>query len=293
MGSAGVLAPLPDAKTSFTPLLQTSTESMLVDLSEFQSLPEPMKLQRLYKPSGEQYILAARIQGPATTAYPDGAPKEEPKAESEEAAEPTSEEPKEEVKLPEHVTQSTQDINVLVVGDTDVLTDRMWVQVQNFFGQQITTAFADNGNFVFNTLDNMTGSTDLISIRSRGKFSRPFTKVEEIQRNASDKYREEERQLQQRLEETEKQLVELQQQKNDQGELNLNEEQKEAIANFQKEKISIRKKLRDVQHQLNKDIEALATTLKQINIGLMPLVVIVVGIFVALIRRKRRYSALA
>ena len=40
---------------------------------------------------------------------------------------------------------------------------------------------------------------------------------------------------------------------------------------FQEEKLRIRKELRDVRHQLDKDIESLGSQLKFLNILLMPL----------------------
>jgi ABC-type uncharacterized transport system involved in gliding motility auxiliary subunit len=51
--------------------------------------------------------------------------------------------------------------NIIVVGDVDLLSDRLWVQTQRFLGQQIVTPFANNGDFVVNALDNLSGSASL------------------------------------------------------------------------------------------------------------------------------------
>ena len=84
----------------------------------------------------------------------------------------------------------------MLVGDVDMLSDRLWVQVQNFLGQRLVNAFANNGDFVINALDNLSGSADLIGLRSRATYSRPFTTVDELRRDADAKFRETEKQLQ-------------------------------------------------------------------------------------------------
>lgn len=80
------------------------------------------------------------------------------------------------------------------MADTDLLSDRMWVQVQDFFGQRVPQPWADNGALVVNALDNLSGTDALISVRSRGRFSRPFVVVERLQREAETSFRQKEEQ---------------------------------------------------------------------------------------------------
>jgi len=166
---------------------------------------------------------------------------------------------------------ATDELNVVIVADTDVLSDRLWVQVQNFFGQQIASAFADNGSFVANLVENLSGSSALIEVRSRGQFSRPFLVVEELRRFAEAKYLKNAEDLQTRLTETDRQLSELESARVDDGLLTLSPEQEAALINFQDEKLRIRKDLREVRHRLDQDIDQLGGKLKFINILLMPL----------------------
>ena len=87
----------------------------------------------------------------------------------------------------------------------------LWVQVQSFLGQQLMTAFASNGDFLINALDNLSGSADLISLRSRASFSRPFDRVEELRLAADAQFQiATEQQLEAELDETERNLGELQ-----------------------------------------------------------------------------------
>ncbi|MNP31427.1 hypothetical protein D3C76_1245460 [compost metagenome] len=162
----------------------------------------------------------------------------------------------------------------------------MWVQVQDFFGQRVPQPWAENASFVVNALDNLAGSDALISVRSRGRFSRPFTVVDALQRQAESSYREKEEALKQRLSETEQKLAALQNQDPNKV-LELTPEQQTAVQQFIQERVRIRKELRDVQFQLNADIEALGRTLKFINIALVPLL-LTVGVLGLWFWRRRR-----
>lgn len=253
VATIGALEPLPDAATRFTPLVRSSEEALLVDTQRLFNLNNPRDLLRGLKASGTAYTLAARVQGPAKSAFPEGV---EGRVEG---------------------LKSADSINVIVVADTDLLADRLWVQVQEFFGQPIPTPWADNASLVINALDNLAGSDALISVRSRGRYSRPFTRVEAIQRDAEEQFREKEERLQQRLMATEQRLVELQG-ANAQA-LEMSPEQQHTLQQFLQEKLAIRKELREVRYDLNADIEALGRSLKFINIALMPLLLTLGALF--------------
>lgn len=146
--------------------------------------------------------------------------------------------------------------------------------------------WADNGAFVINALDNLSGTDALISVRSRGRFTRPFVVVEALQRQAENRFREKEEVLQQRLADTEQKLAELQSPDPEQA-LELSGEQEQALRQFLQEKVRIRKELREVRYQLNADIEALGRTLKFVNIALVPLV-LTLGVLALWLWRRRR-----
>lgn len=262
LASAGFLEPLENARTTFTPLLRSSGYAMPVEAARLDTLQNPEELMRGLEPTGEHYTLAARIQGPAQTAYPDG------------------------IEGREEGLKESANINVIVVADTDLLSDRMWVQVQEFFGQRFPQPWADNGSFVVNAVDNLSGSDALINVRSRGRFARPFVLVEDLRRQAENRFREKEEVLQNRLAETEAQLAELQNSDPEQP-LELTAEQQAALQKFMQEKLRIRKELREVRYQLNADIEALGRTLKFFNIALVPLVLTLLVLSLALWRRRR------
>jgi len=231
-----------DAKS----LIASSSVSGSLDVIQFQTLSDPAELQQGFQSAGESYSVAVRLSGKSRSSFPEMSGEET------------------------HIAE-TEQLNVVIVADTDVLSDRLWVQVQNFFGQQVASAFADNGSFVVNLVENLSGSSALIEVRSRGQFSRPFVVVEELRRIAEAKYLRNAEDLQARLAETDRQLSELESARVDDGLLTLSPEQEAALVNFQGEKLRIRKELREVRHRLDQEIEQLGGKLKFINILLMPL----------------------
>ncbi|MCA9480273.1 MAG: hypothetical protein KC545_07930, partial [Nitrospira sp.] len=166
--------------------------------------------------------------------------------------------------------------------------DRFWVQVQNFFGQRIGIPNAGNGTFVTNALDNLTGSNDLISVRSRAGYSRPFTLLRVLQQEADQQFRLKEQALQERLKATERKIQELQSQKSDGSNVMMSPEQQEALNQFRGELIQVRKELRGVQHELAKNIEGLESFVKFVNIGLVPLLIGVAGVWISAKRLRGR-----
>lgn len=242
--SVGIIVPIEGSGTTFTPLIQSSEHA--APLQSFQlMLGSPEELQQGFSATGERYVVAARLSGSATSAF------------AERAAE-------------EGGIVETDNLNILLVADSDFLSDRLWVQVRNFFGTQIASPFADNGDFFNNAVENMAGSSALISVRSRGRFTRPFDVVQDLRREAEARYLASANDLQDQLAETERKLQELQSERTGQNILSLSPEQEEALVRFQEEKVRIRKELRDVRHQLDKDIESLGATLKFVNVILLP-----------------------
>jgi ABC-type uncharacterized transport system involved in gliding motility auxiliary subunit len=269
-GFAGAISTAEKSPATVAPLVRSSDFAAPVSTSMLGFMTDPSLLRQNFKPTGERYTLAARVSGKVPSAFPNGAP----------GGAGTGGKP---------VLAAAQNpINVVVVADTDILSDRLWVQTQNFFGQRLANAFANNGDFVVNALDNLLGSSDLIGIRGRATFSRPFTRVQELRRLAEDKFRVTEENLQQELRDTEQKLNDLQARREDRNTTILTPEQEKEIDRFRDERATIRKQLRQVRRDLDRDIENLGNTLKVINIGLVPLVISLASIAILLLRRQRR-----
>ena len=188
-----------------------------------------------------------------------------------------------------HLAESgVEGISVVMFADTDILTDRLWVQKQNFLGQIVANSFADNGTLVVNLADQLLGSTDLIGIRARASTNRQFDRVQALKLSAEARFRDTEERLQAELEETERTLTEMQSVRQD-GELTvLTSQQQEEVQRFVDRKLQIRAELRQVQHDLSRDIEALGMRLKFINIVLVPVLIVIVALVFGQLRRRRR-----
>ena len=282
LGSTGHFTLLDGSTAEIEPLLTSSLDAALLPAIQVQMLSDPEMLQDGFVPTGESYILAARITGQLTTAFPDGQP-QDIIPDSEVAASIPEPSP-----ASNNHTNSIENANVILVGDVDFLSDRLWVQRQNFLGQQLTTAFASNGDFVINSLDNLSGSAELIGIRARGTYSRPFTRVEALRRDADAQFRQTEQLLQAELTETETRLAELQAARTDEGALLASPEQQAEVQRFLDQQIRIRQDLRAVQRNLDQDIERLGVILQAINIVVVPLLLTLFALGTVALRRKRK-----
>jgi ABC-type uncharacterized transport system involved in gliding motility auxiliary subunit len=257
------------ARSKVEVLVQSSENAAPLDSSRLRFLSNPADLQKGFNPTGDRYALAVRVSGAAQSAF---------------AAAPEG------IDGAGHVAESGENgINVMIFADTDVLTDRLWVQKQPFMGQSIINAFADNGNLVVNAVDNLLGNRDLISIRTRASSVRPFDRVDALQVAAESEYRATEERLQQELADTERKLTELQDARGGGDLLVLTDEQQAELQRFVDRKLEIRRDLRQVQHDLQSDIDRLGTRLKAINIILVPLLVLVVAAIYGI--RRRRVTA--
>jgi ABC-type uncharacterized transport system involved in gliding motility auxiliary subunit len=268
--STGWLAPIEGASTRFETLVQSSENAASLDVSRLRFLTDPAELIKGFSPTGDRYALVARLTGPAKSAFdpPDG-----------------------DAQSASHLAESGEPgITVMLFADTDLLTDRLWVQKQPFLGQNLVSAFADNGTLVVNAVDNMLGNRNLISIRTRVSSGRPFVRVSELQVEAERSYLATEERLQQELTETERKLTELQLAKGESNLLVLSDEQQAEIDRFMDRKLEIRRQLRQVQHDLQRDIDRLGTRLKLINIVFLPVLVMIAALLYAL-RRRRRQNA--
>ena len=267
--STGWFEPSEGATTQFDALVQSSENAAPVEASRLRFLSNPADLLEGFNPSGDRFALVARVAGPAKAS----------------------------IEAPEgfadgHRAESDEDgINVLLFADTDLLTDRLWVQRQPFFGQDIVSAFADNGTLAINAVDNMLGDQDLISIRTRANSARPFTRVDELRVAAERSYRATEERLQMELDDTERRLSDLQAAKGESELTVISDEQQQEIQRFMDRRLEIRRELRQVQHDLQRDIDRPGARLKLVNIGLVPLAVLVLALVYGLRRRNRQDRA--
>ena len=305
MASAGIIEPLDGAKTTIEPLITTSPDSTKIPAEKLIGLPDVAGLLAQFKSDDKRYILAAHVTGMVDTAFPDGPPKPPEPAKPQATAKPEATDPPENpapepaspkpaepataaAPAAEWIKTSAQPINIVVVADTDMLDDRFWVQTQDFFGQRITVPTANNGDFVANAVEVLAGGNDLVGLRSRGTSARPFEVVDQIERDAQERYSAEERALQQKLKDTEAKLADLTGKDQANAPTTLSPEQTKTIEEFRADMLQTRRQLRDVQAALRSEIGRLKTGLEFLDIALIPIIVAVVAVVLGAVRLKRR-----
>ena len=264
--SAGILEPTDDATTTFTRLAWTSPQSMPIDSLKARFLQDPKRLISDFVPDDKELTMAARITGDAVTAFPDGPP---------EGAPPSPAEP---------LTKSVKPINLILVADTDLLADRFWISKTALGG---LTKIADNGDFVINGLDNLSGSSDLIGLRARARFARPFDRVEEIRAKAETTYRAQELKLEKEISDTQQRIDQIRNSRPESASV-VDPQVREEVDQLEQKLLDARKELRDVRLNLRKDVEALGFRLKMINTALAPTIIALAAVGLGLYRASRR-----
>jgi gliding motility-associatede transport system auxiliary component len=267
----------PGTDLTFTPLIETSDKSGEIPVAALQ-FAQPDEVARQVKASGKRTI-AALITGRFKSAFPDGAPKDPEPADKKDAradAAPAGPQP-----LKESRTSSI----LIIVADTDWLFDDYCVQKFDFMGQAAAKPFNDNLAFAANSLDFLSGSRDLISIRGKGNSVRPFTVVTKMEAEAAEKYKEKLTALEARINEVQGKLAELQGKTAEGGKLLASPEATRAIEDFQKQAAAMRAERRGIRLALREGIDSLENRLLVINLLATPALVVAFGLW--FYRRRR------
>jgi len=154
-----------------------------------------------------------------------------------------------------------------------------------FMGQTAAEPFNDNLSFAANSLDFLSGSRDLISIRGKGNSVRPFTVVKHMEAQAAEKYKEKLTALEARINEVQSKLAELQGKKSEGGKLIASPEATRAIEDFQKQSSALRGERREIRRSLREGIDSLENRLLVVNLLGTPLLVCGFGLW--FYRRRR------
>jgi ABC-type uncharacterized transport system involved in gliding motility auxiliary subunit len=276
---AGAFKKKSDSEIGYEALVQSSPNSALAETFKVRFGAEG--LRREFRPGMKELDLAVQLSGNFKTSYPQGPPKTE--NEDDKDTQDTSETPKDWLKT------SKKPSTLVLVADSDLLFDGYYVVKQNLLGFDLTRIFNDNLNFLMNAVEMLAGGESLISIRSRGRFERPFTRVQMLEQKAQDRWLEREQELVRRVEETNQKLSELEKQKDDSQRLIISSEQEEEIRRFKEERQRINRELKLVRRNLRSEIESLGARIKFINIFLIPVLVSIAGIGYALYTRRKSF----
>lgn len=261
------------------PLLTTSRDSGSIESLQAM-MGQPLDMVRDLKVDGKERILAGLLRGKFKSAF--SAPPQ-PETASEGQTKPA------ERKAP-HKAEADSEGVVLLIADVDFLHDSNAADKFRFGNQMMVRARNDNLAFLSNAADFLGGSEDLISIRSRGRIQRPFTRVAALQRDAQMRWQSEEDKLTKELDDLQKKLTDLQAQRTDGNRMMLSAAQEAEIANFREAERKARQRRREVRKSLREDVESLGYRLMAANLLLVPMATSMFGVGV-FVRRGRRTRA--
>ncbi len=265
-------------------------QTILVHSSKNSQLVEPMsaqfggeKLIKDFVSSNTEHALALRLTGKFKTAFPDGKPKAAA-ATPDAAPEKKSSEP--------GLKESKEDGAVVLIGDSDFIQDQLTVQemVNPFGGQRMVTPVNSNLAFAQSAIEQVAGDSNLVAVRSRASRERQFIVVRQMQAKAESAFQAKIKSLEGSLAEAQNKLNELQRTKADKGgqRFILSPEQQLEINNFRNKERDMKIQLKEERKKLRTGIDSLETSIKWINIALMPALVAAAGIVLALLRLQRR-----
>jgi ABC-type uncharacterized transport system involved in gliding motility auxiliary subunit len=271
----GAFTGTPVAGLKETVLLHSSTQAELVDGMEASM--GGAAIMNSFKPTGVSYDLAVRLTGKFKTAFPNGKPGE--------AADDKSTNAPAKV---EGLKEATAESSVVLFGDSDFAADDFSLRKeQTPFGAMVSPM---NGNLSLlqNIVEQMTGDSSLIEVRSRATTFRPFTRIKQIEAAAEAQGEAKITELQNSLNDTQQRLDELQQQKKDKDQrFILSPEQRTELENFRKKQAEVSKALKQAQKDLRKEVVSLEARIKWLNILAVPVAVMVVGVLMAVVKRKK------
>jgi ABC-type uncharacterized transport system involved in gliding motility auxiliary subunit len=306
MTTAGAFETTKDGVT-LRPLVRASAAAVTLDAAlAGDRTADPRRLLVGLTKAPKPPILAARLMGTLDSAYPDGLKKEEkpeekkpdeakpdeakPDAANEAAksadTKPADAKPADAKPAGDTLKRSAKPANVILVGDADMLMDRNWIQQHSLFGQQVAQAFANNGDFVINAIEQMSGGAALSDLRGRGVSWRPFEMIQHMEADADSRFRAKEQELTTQLKDTEQKLSQLPKAAEGANDV-LTPEQAKTIEGFRTQLLAIRSELRDVQFALRSNVDNLKNWVTALNVGVVP---VTVGFIVLAfgLRRPRR-----
>ncbi len=255
--------------STLKPLMYASADAGLLPAGEAADpYGDPRALLSKIEKAGGRPVVAARLDGKLHTAFPDGKPKDS-------AADGAP------------IKESASAPNVILVGDADMLSDRNWLQTQTVLGRQVAQAFANNGDFLLNAVEQMAGGVALADLRSRTVSWRPFTRIDALERAAEERFLAKQQELTQRIADTEKKLKDASAAGDAKdGEL-VSSEQAKATESFKSDLLAARAELREVQYNLRADVASLKNWIMILIIGVVPAAVALIALVFALRRRRR------
>ena len=272
---------------TFSPLFATGPSPTFIDAADAVTNMTPQSVLRAYQTEDGPLTLAGRVSGRLLTAFP--------------AGEPALDEPDdpalaelvraEAAAAPAHIAASEGEVDIILIADADLIADEYYI----FPDRNIVVA--DNGTLVLNAIDALAGGAGLSRLRSRAPSQRPMTRIDRMREQAEAVYFRRQSELEGNLREAQARLEELQAIGAADGffsgdfESDLTDAERIELGDLRERIVGLRAELREIEGDYRRDIDALESTLKAINIWIGPFLVGLLGSGVAWRQRRLRRRA--
>lgn len=281
LGAPGALKVQPNAEIEVTPLLLTSQAPSFIPAGLVLGGAPPQEVLKAYSSQSGSLMLAARLSGQLQTAFTSGPPIGD-------LADPVAAELARlagETAGP-HRAASLTPAEIIILADTDMLDDAFYLDPRS------GTARAENATFIMNALDNLTGGTDLLDLRSRTPNLRPMVRVDDMRERAQNEFYDEQARLEGRLAQAQGRLEELQAIGATGGffsgdlDADLTPEERAELSELRQSVIETRERLREIERDFRREIDGLENTLRFVNIWGGSIIIVLIGFFIW-VRKKR------
>ena len=249
VATSGSFEQIENANLRMVPLLQSSGDATAIPVSRM--FDESDDAQRVLASEGSsrgRFVLAARLTG--------------------------------------MMAGGSKPADIVLVADTDILSNALWVRKLRFLDQILTDPIANNGDFLLNTVDNLTGSSALISIRGRETDARPLTRLLALREGDEQAMRARQGTLRRQLEAVDRRLLEIEQARSIPGAAAGTDVGEYRNASEQRERI--RDALRRDEREVDDQVDRLRLRVELANVLLMPGLLLLVAVVAAGMRARRR-----
>lgn len=287
---AGALMPIndPNIKNQLTPLIQTTAKGNTFSVANAYELmmPDPGAMMAKFIEGSKPVVMGYMVTGKFKSAFPNGieVPLDPNKPEDAALAKAEPNKPAVTKKTIKGVAQASTECTIVVFSDVDFISDILAFQ-RSFFGQAVV---GDNAALMMNAVDDLGGSDELIAIRSRGNFQRPFVVVDKIESEAEKATADQEAKINAEIQGFQQELNKIvSSAKEGQEELvgqSIVKKKKEIEDNIRLAQV----KLREVKAKKRVKIEELGTSLRTFNMTVAPAAILIVAIVLGIYRGSRR-----
>jgi ABC-2 type transport system permease protein len=272
------------SKIEKTPLMMTTNQGNTFTISSPYELMilNPSSLMSRFVSGKKPVVMGYEVTGRFKSSFPDGIEEEV------ESKDPND--PNETIKSTKQIkglTEAQKDCMVVVFADVDFISDSL-AYSNSFFGKIVV---GDNSTLMLNAVDDLSGSSDLVSIRSRGNFKRPFIKVDEIEKQAEEETAQEVARLNAQIAGFQSELQSILAQAKEGQEVVVGSSILEKQRDIELKKRQAQQQLNEVKLKKRQRIEHLGNIFEGFNMLAAPAVILLIAVILGIYRsvKKRHY----